>query len=85
MLGAAMTFLFIVAAIIVGLVVFFGMLDAEVMPLSCPACHAGADANIAGVRRPWYVVERSGRVRCRACYARFRESPDGTLAEERDA
>jgi hypothetical protein len=79
-----MVFLFIVAAIVACLLIYFGMLDAEVMPWACPACYAGSDENIAGVRRPWYVPERSGRVRCRACYARFRERPDGTLVEVRD-
>ena len=74
-----MVALFIIAAIIVGVVIAFGMMDDHVMPWSCPACYRGSDEDLLGRHRRWYIVERGGRVRCRTCSARFEERADGTL------
>jgi hypothetical protein len=76
--------LFIIAAIIVGLVIAIGMMSDLVMPWTCPACFYSGDENLAGRHREWYVVERDGRVRCRECGARFMERADGTLGPVRD-
>jgi hypothetical protein len=78
-----MVMLFILAALLVGGMVLFGMLDAHVMPWSCPACARGDDSNIAGEFRHWYV-QRDGRTRCRWCGARFREHPNGSLVADPD-
>jgi hypothetical protein len=79
-----MVALFIIASIILGLVIAFGMMDDRVMPWTCPACFAGPDEDLLGRYRWWYVVERSGRVRCRTCSAKFEERADGTLGPIHD-
>jgi len=79
-----LTFLVVAAVILVVALVFFEVHDAQVMPWSCPACHAGADENIAGEYRHWYVAERDGRVRCRNCQTRFEEHPNGSLVKVRE-
>lgn len=78
-----LTVLFIVGALVMAAVIFFGMLDDQVMPWSCPRCHAGSDEDIAGSHRPWYVVRGRG-VRCRTCHTSFKEHPNGTLVEDHD-
>jgi hypothetical protein len=76
--------LFIIAAIVMAGFVFFGMADTELMPWSCPSCYHGADNNIAGQFRHWYVAHSDGSVRCRWCNARFREHPNGSLVPDRN-
>lgn len=78
-----LVFVFFVAAILTALTIYFGMLDAHVMPWSCPACYHGADEDIVGEYRHWYEAYRS-YVRCRWCGTRFKEHPDGSLVQERD-
>jgi hypothetical protein len=76
-------FLFMVGAIVTGVLIFFGMLGSEPMPFSCPRCAYGGDEDLAGRSRSWYVVSRE-RVRCRSCYTWFKEHPNGMLVEDRD-
>ncbi len=75
--------LFIVGTVVLAVLVFFGMLGTDAMPLSCPRCHSGGDEDIAGQHRTWYVRYR-GRTRCRSCHTWFKEHPNGTLVEDRD-
>ncbi|HEX3474426.1 MAG TPA: hypothetical protein VHT91_05260 [Kofleriaceae bacterium] len=77
-------YIFLVAALLVGLVIVLDLMPDDIMPLSCPACSAGWSEDVVGRPRPWYVRERHGRTRCRTCHARFKEHPDGTLHPDRD-
>lgn len=76
-------FLFVVAAIVTGVIVFFGMLGNKPMPFSCPRCAFGGDSDLAGQPRSWYVAYRE-HVRCRSCHTWFKEHPNGMLVEDRD-
>jgi hypothetical protein len=78
-----LAFLFIASAILVMITIYFSMLDAHVMPWSCPACYHGADEDIAGGRRHWYL-SYGDHVRCRWCGASFKEHPDGSIVRDRD-
>lgn len=77
-----LTYLLILGAIAVVLLVVLGMVDSNVMPLACPKCYAGPDEDIFDRPRSWYEVARSGRVRCRTCHRWFKEHPDGSLVED---
>ena len=77
-------YVFIIVAILVGLVILIDQMPDKLMPLSCPTCYAGWSEDILGRPQPWYVRERHGRARCRMCHARFKEHPDGTLRPDRD-
>jgi hypothetical protein len=79
-----LTYLFILAVILVGLVIVLDLMPDEIMPLSCPACFAGGSKDVFGRPRSWYIRERHGRARCRTCQARFKEHPDGTLHRDHD-
>jgi hypothetical protein len=74
--------LFIVGSVVMAAVIFFGMLDTDVMPLSCPSCYDGGDEDLAGTHRPWYR-RNPGGVHCRTCHTAFREHPNGSLVEDR--
>ena len=80
---AMLVILFIVGAIVMAALVFFGTIDAQIMPRSCPRCHAGSDDAIPGAIRPWYQVHPRN-VRCRSCFTWFKEHPNGSLVEDRD-
>ena len=79
-----LTYVFILVAILVVLVILIDMMPDDVMPLSCPACSAGWSEDVVGRPQPWYIRERPGRARCRMCRVRFKEHPDGTLHPDRD-
>ncbi len=74
--------LFFVASIAMGAIIFFGMLDTDAMPLSCPSCYDGGDEDLGGTHRPWYS-RGAGVVHCRTCHTVFREHPNGSLVEDR--
>jgi hypothetical protein len=76
------TFLFILAAILLFAMVYFGTLDAHVMPWTCPSCSHAGDENLAGELRHWYTA-KGDRVRCRQCGTYFKEHPNGSLVEDR--
>jgi hypothetical protein len=79
-----LTYVFILAAIVVGLIIVLDLMPDEIMPLSCPACFAGWSEDVFGRPRSWYIRERHGRASCRMCHARFKEHPDGTLHRDHD-
>lgn len=78
-----MVYLFLLAAIAVFLMIGLSMMDDRVLPWTCPSCFAGWDDDLLGRYRPWWEARRGDRVRCRTCGSRFRESPNGTLVEDR--
>lgn len=77
-------YVFIAAAILVGLIIFIDLMSDQVIPLTCPACFAGWSEDFFGQPEAWYLGEGDGRVRCRTCHARFKEHPDGTLHRDPD-
>ena len=79
-----MMVLFIIAAIIVGVVIWLGVIGDQPMPWTCPACFYSGDDDVIGRPRTWFVVQHDGRVRCRECGARFQERADGTLGPAYD-
>ena len=79
-----LTFVVLVAAILLGLVIVIRLIPDDVMPLSCPSCYAGWGEDLIGRFRPWYIRRGNGRVRCRVCHTRFKEHPDGTLHRDPD-
>ena len=72
-----------IGAIVLALLIFFGMRGSDSMPWRCPRCQMGGDENAAGEHRPWYARYRGG-VRCRTCGTWFKEHPNGSLVEDRD-
>ncbi len=80
-----LTWLFIIASVVVGAIIYFGMLDEHAMPLACPVCAYGGGENFAGRSDCWYrTTDRHGRVRCQNCGTRFREHADGMLVRDPD-
>ncbi|HEY5928367.1 MAG TPA: hypothetical protein VIV11_42065 [Kofleriaceae bacterium] len=77
------TLLFIVGSFVMLARIFFGMLDVDLMPFSCPKCYDGGDDSMIGTHRPWYKREGNGIVYCRTCHSVFREHPNGSLVEDR--
>jgi hypothetical protein len=78
-----LTFFFIVASFVMLARIFFGMLDIDMMPFSCPKCYDGGDESVIGSHKPWYHRDGNGIVYCRACHSVFREHPNGSLVEDR--
>jgi hypothetical protein len=78
-----LTIFFIVGSFIMIARIFFGMLDVDLMPLSCPKCYDGGDSSLIGASTPWYARGRNGYVYCRTCHSIFREHANGTLVEDR--
>lgn len=74
--------LFIIVAIVMT-VMILASAEEEPLPWACPVCYVGWERDILGQYQPWYVREDGDRVRCRRCARRFRETPNGTLVEER--
>lgn len=74
--------LFLIAAIVMGAIVFFDMLGTDAMPLACPSCYYDGDEDLGGTHRPWYS-RGAGGVHCRTCHTAFREHPNGSLVEDR--
>lgn len=78
-----LTLLFIIGSIVMLAVIYFGMLDTDLMPLACPCCYRGNDSNLFGTWRPWYRRGAGGTVYCFWCHTAFKEHPNGTLVEDR--
>lgn len=78
-----LTILFIVGSAIMALRIYFGMLDVDLMPFSCPKCYHGSDESLLGGSHPWYDRGKNGFVYCRWCHTIFREHPNGSLVEDR--
>jgi hypothetical protein len=75
---------FLVGSAIMVLRIYFGMLDIDLLPFSCPKCYHGHESSIGfGGSTPWYERGRNGFVYCRWCHAIFREHPNGSLVEDR--
>ncbi len=73
-----------IVLVVVGIIVLLLLLDMlpddQHMPSACPKC-ANGDSN--GSR--WFRPVRKGVVRCRACDVVFKEHPNGSLVEDKDA
>ncbi len=78
-----LTIVFIAGSLIMALRIYFGMLDIDLMPFSCPKCYHGNDSSLLGGSTPWYDRGRNGFVYCRWCHAIFREHPNGSLVEDK--
>jgi len=76
-------YFFIIAAILVFLWIVLSMIDDKFMPWTCPACYSASGRDEIGEYRTWYVSGRHGRIQCKACGARFKESPNGVLVDDR--
>jgi hypothetical protein len=78
-----LTILFIIGSFVMIARIFFGMIDVDLMPFSCPKCYDGGDESLIGTSLPWYRREGNGIVSCRTCHSVFREHPNGSLVEDR--
>ncbi|HEY5951780.1 MAG TPA: hypothetical protein VIV40_40070 [Kofleriaceae bacterium] len=78
-----LTILFIVGSFVMIARIFFGMLDVDLLPLSCPKCYDDGDGSLITGHTPWYHRERNGYVYCRTCHSVFREHPNGALVEDK--
>jgi hypothetical protein len=77
------TYIFILAAILLMALIYFGTMDVQEMPWMCPGCSHSGDRDILDEPRRWYQWLSRDRVRCRHCGTCFKEHPNGSLVEER--
>ncbi len=78
-----LTIVFIAGSFIMALRIYFGMLDVDLLPFSCPKCYDGGDDSLFGGKTPWYQKDKNGIVYCRTCHSVFREHPNGSLVEDK--
>ena len=78
-----LAFLFVFLSVVMAVVIYLGMMDTDLMPLSCPCCYRGGDRDMIGLPRPWYRRAAGDSVYCFWCHTFFREHPNGTLVEDR--
>jgi len=67
--------LFILAAMLLGALIFFGMIGSDMVPRTCPKCALGKLA---------WEYRAGGKpifLRCDRCPAAFREHPNGSLVD----
>ncbi len=80
-----MTILFMLVVALVLLMVWGSTVGNDAMPFSGPGGFHGGDRDLVDESRTWYARVGPGRVLCRSCGRLFKEHPDGSLVEDRDA